>query len=259
MGDWNPDSYLKFEKERTQPVKDLAARIEIEEPSRILDIGCGPGNSTKELKIKWPKAYIIGLDNSPNMIEKAKANLPDIEWVPADASTDLTHLGKFDIVFSNAAIQWIPNHESLLRKLFFMLNAKGVLAIQIPNVSEMAINKALKTTVSNKKWEKYLESAKQQIFYYSPQFYYDILCKLTPVVYLWRTNYYHVMSSHRNIIDWYKSTGMRPYLDELPNDNLRAEFANDVLKIVEKEYEVQKDGNILFPFTRIFFTAYNLK
>jgi len=257
MADWNPNLYLKFEKERTQPAKDLISRIEKDGPVRIIDIGCGPGNSTRELKKKWPKAEIIGIDNSPNMIKMAKENLPELEWIVADAGANLSHLGKFDIVFSNAAIQWIPNHEKLIPNLFYMLNENGILAMQIPNVTDMSINKAVNTARKDNKWDIYLNSVTDKMFYDSPQGYYDILCRLSSEIYLWETHYYHVMEGHQSIIDWYRSTGMKPYRDKLPNEELRHEFENDVLRIVEKEYNFQKNGTVLFPFRRMFFVAYN--
>ena len=101
MIDWNPDLYLKFGKERTLPARDLISRIGLENPTRILDIGCGSGNSTIELKKRWPNAEIIGIDNSDAMIEKARSLYPEIDFRLMDAKEDLTCLGKFDIVFSN--------------------------------------------------------------------------------------------------------------------------------------------------------------
>lgn len=256
MADWNPNLYLKFEKERTQPVKDLISRIDKDQPLRIIDIGCGPGNSTRELQNKWPSAQITGLDSSPNMIEKAKKDLPDIEWIVGDAGGDLSYLGKFDIVFSNAAIQWIPNHERLLNKLFSMLKDEGVLAIQIPNVNEMVINVAVENTAKDVKWQGYLNAFDENMFYDMPEFYYDTMSNLTKEIYLWETFYYHVMSSHEEIINWYKSTGMKPFLDKLPTEVLKKEFENDVLNKIKKGYKIQRDGKVLFPFRRIFFIAY---
>ena len=256
MTDWNPSLYLKFEKERTQPVKDLISHIEKDQPLRIIDIGCGPGNSTRELQNKWPNAHIIGLDSSPNMIEKAKKDLPDIEWIVGDAGADLSHLGKFDIVFSNAAIQWVPNHERLLNKLFSMLKEEGALAIQIPNAKDMEINIAVETTATDAKWKEYFNDLEENIFYNVPEFYYDVMCNLTKEIYLWETYYYHVMKSHQEIINWYRSTGMKPFLDKLPNETLKKEFEDDVLNKIKKEYKVQGNGNVLFPFRRIFLLGY---
>lgn len=258
MSDWNPSLYLKFEKQRTQPSIDLISRIEKQNPASIIDIGCGPGNSTKELKRNWPTAQVIGLDSSPNMIEKAKQQMPDLEWVLADAGADLNYLGKFDIVFSNAALQWIPDHDNLLPRLFSLLNENGVLAVQIPNVSDMDINIAVHNIVKDVKWQKYLSSCKEDLFYHTPDYYYDILSHLTKEIYLWETYYYHTMVSHSQIIEWYSSTGMRPILDKLPSEALKNEFLSEVLTEIQKKYKVQKDGSVLFPFRRIFFTAYKV-
>lgn len=152
MHEWNPDLYLKFEKERTQPVKDLISRIEKDNPERIIDIGCGPGNSTMELKKRWPGAFIVGIDSSENMIKKAKLDYPQLEWIVFDANEDLSPLGKFDIVFSNAAIQWMPGHKELVRKFFGMLNDDGVLAVQVPNTEYMPIRAAIRETADEDVW-----------------------------------------------------------------------------------------------------------
>ena len=143
MLDWNPDLYLKFEKERTLPAKDLISRIEIVNPKRILDIGCGSGNSTHELKKRWPNAEIVGIDNSKSMVEKARSLYDDTKFILMDATEDLSPLGKFDIVFSNAAIQRIPDHENLIKSFYDLLNDKGVLAIQLPLIDEVEAQKAL--------------------------------------------------------------------------------------------------------------------
>lgn len=257
MNDWNPNLYLKFEKERTQPVIDLISRIEKVSPKRVIDIGCGPGNSTRQLKNKWPHSEIIGLDNSPGMIKKAKEGLPELTWITADAASDLTHLGKFDIVLSNAAIQWIPDQQQLLPRLYSLLDDAGVLAVQVPNITDMGIKFAIQKTVEGEKWNPYFSSGEAETFYHSPQFYYDILSRLTSEIHLWETHYYHIMDSHQSIVDWYTSTGLRPLLDKLPSEELRSAFLQDILKSVSNEYELQQDGKTLFRFRRIFFIAVN--
>src|SRR6266542_994395 len=117
--DWNPDLYLKFNKERIQPSIDLVSRIAINDPKSIIDIGCGPGNSTQILAERWPKARIVGVDNSPAMIEKAKKDYPHQEWCVLDAGKVLI-LETYDVVFSNATIQWIPDHERLMKRMEVM-------------------------------------------------------------------------------------------------------------------------------------------
>ncbi|AMP20024.1 hypothetical protein AZF37_01490 [endosymbiont 'TC1' of Trimyema compressum] len=132
MSYWKPNLYLTFKQERTQPSIDLVGKIEKENPLRIIDIGCGPGNSTFVLKNRCPGAEIIGIDNSESMIEQAKEKDNDIQWICKDVQFALSELGTFDIVFSNAAIQWIPDQHLLLQRLFQMLNSGGILAVQVP-------------------------------------------------------------------------------------------------------------------------------
>lgn len=136
--DWNPDLYLKFGKERTQPSVDLVSKIELINPSNIIDIGCGPGNSTQILYQRWPNSKILGIDNSEAMIKKAKQDYPSQEWELIDAEKKVIQ-GKYDIVFSNATIQWIPNHYELFKRLKSNLYENGVLAVQLPFVPDATI------------------------------------------------------------------------------------------------------------------------
>ena len=255
MAEWNPDLYLKFKKERTQPAKDLISRIEKGNPAKIIDVGCGTGNSTAELRRRWPDAEIVGIDNSPQMIEKAKTDYPAMEWKLYDANGSLKPLGSFDVVFSNAAIQWIPDHKRLLEKLFEMLNPRGVLAIQTPYTPHMPIKLAINQTASEPKWRIYFDDMDSGLEYRNLSYYYDVLSPLSKEVYLWETHYNHVLSGHEAIIEWYSSTGMKPYLARL-NNHEQEEFKNSILSKICNDYAVQKDGNVLFQFTRLFFIAY---
>ncbi len=253
MGDWKPDLYLKFEKQRTQPAIDLAARINIQSPGRILDISCGPGNSTAILKKRWPDAEIIGMDSSASMIEQAKSRDASISWICSDATDDIGSLGTFDIVFSNAAIQWMPSHEKLLPRFFSLLNKDGLLAIQVPDTSQMPIQRALQSLANSKKWGLQPKGPIHSAF--SATYYYDILCSLSADVDLWETHYYHVMESHQAMVEWYGSTGLRPYLNAIDQDNETACFLADFEEALQAVYPKQKDGYVLFPFNRIFFIA----
>jgi len=254
MPDWNPDLYLEFERERTQPSIDLTMKIMLDQPRRIIDLGCGPGNSTKVLKARWPQAEIAGLDSSKTMIAEARAKDPAIEWICADASSDLSRLGSFDLIFSNAALQWMPNHERLLQNLFNMLNTGGVLAVQVPATARMPVRIELGKLAGSDKWKGRFTGLNPGVSIHGPEFYYDIVCGLSAEVEVWETRYFHVMNTHAAIVQWYSSTGMRPYLDCLQEDGLRAEFQTDLEHALKDVYPLQADGKILFPFTRIFFT-----
>ena len=257
MSDWKPDLYLTFGRERTRPAVDLAARIEVDNPKRIIDVGCGPGNSALVLKARWPDAEIVGLDSSEAMINRAKSEYPGIEWICADASGDLTGLGKFDVVFSNAAIQWMPDQEALLPRLFALLKEGGAFAAQIPDTDQMPSHTELMKLVSAPKWKSRFTDMAPAHLTRPAAFYYDNLCGLTGEIDLWETRYFHLMNTHAEIVKWYSGSGLRPYLDCLKDSAVKTEFIKEYENALKIAYPIQSDGRILFPFTRIFFIAIN--
>lgn len=259
MSDWQPNQYLKFKDDRTQPSIDLVNRIEVDSPKRIIDIGCGPGNSTKILKDRWPEAEIIGLDNSAAMIEKAQTTDPDIDWVLMDSNADLSSFGKFDIIFSNAALQWMPGHEVLIPKLFDMLNEGGAIAIQVPYVKHLPIFAEILNLTKNEKWSAYFQAPPEYPKHFAFPYFYAIISPLSESLKAWQTDYITILDSHEGIVEWYKGTALRPFLNMLPDEALQAEFCNDYLEKVVEAYPVEKNGKILLPFTRVFFTLYRIQ
>lgn len=255
MAKWNSEQYLKFKAQRTQPCKDLISRLDMSDASSILDIGCGPGNSTAELRRKNQNAYILGIDSSDDMILKAKQLYNDVDFMLCDASSSLDSLQKFDIVFSNACLQWIPDHMEFIPKMFSKLNKNGVMAVQIPLNFDEPIHKIISEVAQLPKYRKKL-SIQLRVFYtLKPEEYYDILSELTNEFDIWKTVYHHQMKSHSDIMEWYKGTGLRPYLQAFDCDEDRAAFEADVYSMVEKAYPLQKNGDIIFRFPRLFFTA----
>lgn len=255
MSDWNPDQYLKFAKERTQASIDLASRTTIEKPATVIDIGCGPGNSTRVLRQRWPDAKFSGLDRSEEMIGKAKAELPDVEWIIGDMRT-YKFTKEYDVVFSNAAIQWMPDHDELIPRLYKAVKPGGAFAVQVPADQDSAIRRSLLSVSSRDKWTKYTSGCERLINYRSAEYYYDIMTKISKRFDLWETVYYHILDSQVGLIEFYKGTAMRPFLEKLPDDASRKEFEEDVLAGCKDAYEVRKDGNVLYPFRRVFFVAY---
>ena len=254
MAEWNSEQYLKFKKERTQPSIDLANAIKIEGPKNIIDIGCGPGNSTAVLKKRFPNAHIVGADFSLNMIEKAKADYPDIDFMLFDATRDFEKLeDRYDVVFSNACIQWVPNHKKLLSDMMGILNPNGVLAVQVPMNFEEPIHKIIAEVITRKEWTDKIGSGRQ-FYTLKESEYFDVLSALSSDFTMWKTIYMHRMPSHQSIIEWYKSTGMKEYLAVLSDED-KIKFEKAVFNEVEKYYPVQKNGEIIFRFPRLFFTA----
>ncbi len=255
MNDWNPNLYMQFRSERTQPSIDLISKINSVEPKSIIDIGCGPGNSTRVLVNRWPKAKITGLDSSLSMIKKAEKNYPDQEWIVANALAYESRI-KYDIVFSNAAIQWIPNHEDLLKKFHRMLSDNGLIAVQIPLFWDMPLGKIINETANDCRWTEQMEGISDLFTIHNYSFYYDHLSSLFDSIDIWETYYFHILDSHIAIIEMMRSTGLKPYLEKLDNDLNINQFEKKVLKGIEKTYPKQIDGNVLLPFKRLFFIGY---
>jgi trans-aconitate 2-methyltransferase len=254
MRDWNPDQYLQFKDERTQPSIDLVARIRMDYPKTIVDIGCGPGNSTQVLLKRWPRADILGIDSSDAMIQRAREDYPHQKWAVADAA-NITTRQTYDIVFSNAAIHWIPEHDLLLQRLFQIVNENGILAVQVPANQESPLYKAILRVSRSRKWRAFTNGREESITYHNADYYYGQLVLYAKEIVIWETIYYHIMKSHEELIDWYKSTAMKPFLDSLPNDECRQEFKKEVLHECRTAYPFQRDRRILYPFKRLFFTA----
>ncbi len=253
MADWNSELYLKFKAQRTQPSIDLAARID-GSPREIIDLGCGPGNSTRVLKNRFPNAHIIGADNSENMLEKARAENPDLEFIRLDLTEALSaYCGKFDVVFSNACFQWIPDHRELLPRVFELLREGGVLAAQIPMNFNEPIHQIIQRISEKPKWSENFPEKRIFGTLTIPE-YHDILSALTNDFELWQTTYCHRMPSIESIIEWYRSTGLRPYLAAL-DERGGAEFIADISRELEKEYPKQANDEIIFRFPRFFFIA----
>ena len=253
--DWNPDLYLKYRNERTQPSIDLISKIGISfQPKSILDIGCGPGNSSQALLQRWSGAVLTGIDNSINMIEKAKTSYPGNTWIVADASKYISDT-KYDIVFSNATIQWIPNHKDLFKRLFNLTNIGGVLAIQVPRFNEMPLAKAIQKVANQENWQEATKGCSELFTFHDEKYYYDLMSLDYRSVDFWQTDYFHILDSQYSIIEWIRSTGMKPYLDCLKNEE-KPLFEKEVLAEIKGDYAPQNDGKVLFPFKRLFMIGY---
>ena len=234
---------------RAQPAIDLVNRIGLSRPEKILDVGCGPGNSSRVLKNRYRQARVTGIDNSENMLEKARADHPDIEFMLCDVSGDLRELdGGYDIVFSNACLQWVPDHGTLIGKLMNLLIKDGVLAVQVPYNFSEPVHTILDDLSSSARWREYF-TEKRNYHKLSPGEYFDILADITPDFEIWETVYYHVMKSTKTLWNGIAAPGFA--LTWMCCLVKKSEFEQDVLGRLIEAYPKQKNGDH-FPVPEAF-------
>jgi trans-aconitate 2-methyltransferase len=256
MPAWDPQLYLQFASERTQPAVDLIARIRLAQPARVIDIGCGPGNSTAMLRQRWGDAAIMGLDSSPEMLAAAAQAYPSEQWLLADAAAWQADL-PFDLVFSNAALQWVPDHENLFPHLMAQVAPGGALAIQMPAHYESPLHRVVLEVAQAGDWRHRMDRPRQALTHQSPEFYYRALRPYVKQIDIWETEYYHIVDSPQDIVTWFRATGLRPFLEALESDTQRHDFEQQVLDGYTQAYPSQPDGRVLFPFRRLFMVAYH--
>ena len=253
MSTWDPSQYSKFTDARTRPAVELLARVPLDSPSRVVDLGCGPGNSTELLQQRWPGAFIKGVDNSRDMLETARKAHPDWVWEESDIAT-WTAEESLDLIFSNAALHWLPHHETLLPRLLNQLAEGGVLAVQMPCNFDAPAHRLIRQTATDGPWQDILAEVDEWNPPLEPAGYYAILAPRCRDVDIWETEYAQVMDSIAAIAEWTRGSALRPFLDRLPEAD-QHEFLARYTEALQAAYAPQSDGRVLFPFKRIFLVA----
>jgi trans-aconitate 2-methyltransferase len=257
MSAWSATQYLRFADERTRPCRDLVARIGITQARRVIDLGCGPGNSTAVLAGRWPDAELTGLDSSPEMLAAAGRDYPAMRWIHGEIAAWANAEGpEFDLVFSNAALQWVDNHQLVFPALLRRVASGGVLAIQVPAASNTPGQRIIREMGASSEWRARFTSPPVDWRSEPPSIYYDALAPHAARLDLWQTEYLHVLDGPEGIVEWYRATGLRPFLGALATDDDRADFLREYLERVREAYPPRVDGRVLFPFLRTFVIAY---
>jgi trans-aconitate 2-methyltransferase len=259
---WDPARYSLFGDERRRPAVDLIARLPKPSdgfrPDHIVDLGCGPGNVTADLARTFTtpdhRPKVTGIDHSAEMLEKAKSvgSGLDITWQREDIAKWQPD-EPVDLIFSNAALHWVPNHSALYPRLCSFLRPGGILAVQVPN-NFLAPSHQL-IAEAGEDWRDAVAEAQGQMRIMRPGDYYDVLAQSCDDIDLWQTQYCHVLRGEDPVFNWVSSTALRPVLAALPDDEARQTLCEKYKKRLSQVYPPRPDGITLFPFNRLFMIA----
>jgi trans-aconitate 2-methyltransferase len=252
---WSAKQYVAFEDERTRPVRDLLGALPPIEARTVIDVGCGPGNSTEVLAARFPQARISGTDSSADMIAAARQRLPKIPFEVQDLR-DWRDAGPFDVILANAVLQWLPDHETLLPALIGKLAPGGALAVQMPDNLEEPAHRLMREIAVARPWtEKLKQSAQARAPLASAVWYYELLRPLCAKVDLWRTTYHHSLpGGAAAVVEWFKGSGLRPFLEPLSPVE-RDAYLERYTAAIARAYPPVADGSVLLPFPRVFLVA----
>ena len=247
----DPVQYARFSDERSRPFHTLLSRVPERDYRRVVDLGCGSGELTRSISDRWPEATVLGLDSSPQMLERAgeyaRPTRLDFRLGDIDAYSD-----PVDLIFTNAALQWVDSHESLFPRLVSLVQLGGVLAVQMPSSFEQPSHLLLDQTARSGPWADKLSNwRKLQV---KPlQWYIDLMMSLGLEVDAWETVYYFVLQGQDPVLQWVKGTSLQPILNLLDQDE-QAEFSSVYAAALRTAYPESVAGTI-YPFKRIFFVA----
>ena len=255
MSDWDAAQYRRFEDDRTRPSHELLARVPLPAAKLAYDLGCGPGNSTELIVARYPKARVIGVDSSPAMLEEARKRLPATRFEKGDLANWAPQGEAPDLLFANAVFQWVPHHQPVLRRLMEKLAPGGVLAVQMPdNLDEPSHALMREAALSGPFAAKLGKATAARGTLPPPGSYYDLLRPLATGVDIWHCIYNHVLDGPQAVVEWVKSTGLRPFLDALEPEE-RPQFLESYGELIAKAYPPRIDGKVLLRFPRLFVVA----
>ncbi|MGD9923590.1 MAG: trans-aconitate 2-methyltransferase [Pseudorhodoplanes sp.] len=254
MADWSASQYLKFEDERTRPARDLLAQVPLAVAHKVYDLGCGPGNSTELLAARFPNAEVIGVDSSSDMLRQARERLPRCDFVHAD----LAHWaapGDADLLYSNATLQWVPDHLTLLKRLLSGMKSGGVIAVQMPDNTNEPSHVWMREVANEPQFAALIApTAFEREDLPSPGDYYDALRPLCARLDIWHTHYQHALAGPEAVTEWFKGTALRPFIDPLTPQQREA-FLQAYTARIATAYPARYDGKVLLRFPRLFIVA----
>lgn len=253
--EWDPRQYLSFGDHRLRPFVELLQRFQLESPSQVVDLGCGPGNATVLLNARWPEANVLGVDDSPEMIAQAKA----LE-VPGRLAFELSDLrefspaGKLDALISNATFQWVPGHREMFARFVNMLNPGGAFGFQVPGMHESPSHVFQYELARSVSYADKLVSQIRLNAIDPTESYIGTLSALGCSVDAWETTYFQVLQGKDAVLEWTKGSSLRPFTSVLEPDEA-ADFVERYRALLAEAYPEAPEGTI-YPFRRVFVVAH---
>ncbi|OEJ69244.1 methyltransferase domain-containing protein [Magnetovibrio blakemorei] len=252
---WEPEHYLKFSDLRLRPALDLLAQIHVQAPETITDLGCGAGNVTPFLRQRWPDALVTALDSSPEMLTRARAEHPNlgVTWLEADVRSWAPAKPQ-GLIFSNAVLHWVDDHQALFPRLMGELVSGGVLAVQMPHQFAEPSHVLMREVARSGPWADTLTPLLRDAPLGDMGSYYDVLAPLSATVNIWESTYAQMLDGDDAVLDWIGSTALKPLMEALTEDE-RVVFRDALAAELQIAYPKRSDGKTLFAFRRLFIVA----
>jgi trans-aconitate 2-methyltransferase len=246
---WDPSQYHKFQAERAAPFFDLLKLVKIRSNLKVVDLGCGTGELTRELVDALPGSTVTGLDQSPAMLEKA-AQYADTH-LRFEHGDQAKLAGSWDLIFSNAALQWSEDHEQLIPGLFKRLDPGGQITIQVPSNHDHIAHRIIRETAAEEPFGSALNGFNRQAPVLTIEQYTEILfeCKAEEII-VFEKVYPHVLENADAILEWIKGTALVPYLERIGSQ--REAFMETIRGKLNKALP---GSPVLYPFKRTFISA----
>ncbi|HXY67711.1 MAG TPA: trans-aconitate 2-methyltransferase [Mycobacterium sp.] len=250
---WDPDVYLAFADHRGRPFYDLLSRVGAQQPRRVVDLGCGPGNLTLQLARRWPDAVVEAVDSSPEMVAAAVER--GLDAAVGDLRT-WTPQGDTDVVLSNAALHWVPEHDELMVRWAEQLDAGAWIAVQMPGNFETPSHAAVRAVARREPYAKTLLDTLFRVgaVVDTPSHYAELLIDAGCIVDAWETTYIHQLTGEHPVLDWISGTALLPVGERL-NEQEYQQFCQELIPLLADAYPPRPDGTTFFPFRRVFVVA----
>jgi trans-aconitate 2-methyltransferase len=260
---WNPEQYERFRKERSQPFYDLLSLVRPAPGLRVVDLGCGTGELTAELHARLGADRTLGVDNSEAMLTRAKdlVGPPGLTFERADIATLASAWARdpkdrFSLVFSNAALHWLPLHEELLPEIACAIGPGGQLAVQVPANDDHPTHTIAATLAREPEFRGALGGYARKGQVLLPERYAEVLNALGfAEQHVRLVVYVHRLSNREDVFEWVKGTMLNDYERRLPPP-LFQRFAQRYKTLLLKV--LRDERPYFYPFKRILFWAARL-